>query len=137
MEYILIIMILIFNLFSVFLSVRMLKGYETTKIITIVGIGEVAIFIICNIIYAITSGGVPPEVHQASKWYIIFTILPVNILAIFCPIANEINKKSFNEVTEEKYRTRLIMYIVISIVVIIVQIMYVKNIQLGIANFKR
>lgn len=136
MEYILIIMILMFNVFSVFLSVRMLKGYEGSKIITIVGIGEVALFILCNIIYAITSGGIPPEIHQASKWYIIFTMLPVNVLTVFCPIANEINKKSFNEVTEEKYKKRIMLYILIALIVFIIQILYVKNIQLGITRFK-
>ena len=136
MEYILIIMILVFNVFSVFLSVRMLKGYEGAKILAIAGLGEIVLFVLCNIIYAITSGGVPPEAHQASKWYIIFTMLPINQLIIFCPIANEINKKSFNEVTEAKYRSRMMIYMIIAIAVIIVQIMYVKNIQLGIVNLK-
>ena len=134
MKTIIIITIIILNVFSVFFSVRMLKGYDLHKIIMCVLINELLVFGLCNIIYALTSGGVSNEIHQMAKMYIIFTMLPINMLIVFCPIANEVNKKSFGEVTNEKFNSRIMVYIIIIIVLLMLEIKYVKNIQLGINN---
>ena len=137
MKTILVLTIIVFNIFSVFISIRMLKGYEKSKIFMTVCVGELVLFALCNIIYAITSGGITPEVHKASKWYIVLTMLPINVLVMFCPIVNEINKKSFNETTDDKFAKKIFLYVVISIVLLVAETIYIKNVQLGIANFAK
>ncbi|MBR3134061.1 MAG: hypothetical protein IKG56_01195 [Clostridia bacterium] len=134
MKTIIIVTIIILNAFSVFFSIRMLKGYDTHKIIIAVLTSELLVLGICHIIYAFTSGGIPNEVHQVAKKYIIYTMLPINMLIMFCPIANEVNKKSFGEVTDKKFNNRIMIYIIMIIVLLILEIKYVKNIQLGINN---
>ena len=137
MKTVIILLIIAFNVFSVFITIRMLRGYEKSKIMMTVSVGEIVLFALCNLIYAITSGGVSPEVHQACKWYIILTMLPINVLIMFCPFANEINKRSFNEITDEKFSRNMFLFIVIAIVLIIIETIYIKNVQLGIVNIAR
>jgi len=129
------VVIILLNIFSILLSAKMLSGFEKTKIAGYILIGEIVNFIICNIIYAFTGNGIPVEVHETSKWMILFTILPINIMILFCPLAYLINKKYFDEISSENYSKKMIILVFLAIIIIIAEIIYIKNIQLGITNF--
>lgn len=137
MKSLIIVLILALNVFSIISIVKMVKGYDSKIILGFVLAGEIGMFIICNILYALSSLGIPSNVHQASKWLIVFTMLPVNIITIYCPVIKQINKKSFNEITEEKLKKRMSTYIIIAFVLLIIETIYVKNIQSGISNFNK
>lgn len=128
------ILILALNIFSIILNTKMLKGFDKAKMIRFLIIGEIVLFIISNISYAISSFGVPSEIHKGAKWMILLTMLPVNMILIFCPIISQINKKSFDEITDEQYKRRMLLFIIVAIILIVFETIYVKNIQLGILD---
>lgn len=130
----LIIALLFLNVFSIVMSIKMLKGFEKLKIAIYILLGELITFTMSNVIYALTANGVPAEVHQISKWMIVLTMLPVNIITIFCPIANLINKKAFDEVQSNTIKKRVIIIGIVTLAVIIFEIMYVNSIQIGISS---
>ena len=115
----------------------MLKGMEKQKIITLIAINEVIMFIITSILYALTSGDVSSEVHQSSKWLILLTMHPINKMIVSAPILGQINKKTVDKVSQQQFRKRIIIIGIIAVIIFIVEIVYVKNIQIGIANFAK
>lgn len=134
MKTVLTIALIFLNIFSILMSLKMLKGFEKAKIIISIALGEIILFTICNIIYALTSGGIPQDVHQASRFMIIFTMLPINMMVVFCPIASLINKRFFDEISEEDLKKKIIVVGIIALAILVFEMFYIKNIQLGIIN---
>lgn len=127
--------IILLNIFSVIMQMKMLKGLDKGKIIAYILTGELVMIILCFVLYELTSGGIPNEVHDASKWMIILTILPVNIMIVYCPILSLINKKSYDDISDNEFRKRLTIIIIVTIIIFIIELNYLKNIQTGIAKF--
>lgn len=127
--------IILLNIFSLVMQIKMLKGLEKGKMVALILTGEIVMFIVSFIVYALTSGGIPSEVHDASKWMIILTILPVNLMIIYCPILSLINKKSYDDVSDGELKKRLTIIIIVAIIIFVIELIYVKNIQTGIAKF--
>ena len=127
--------IILINIFSLVMQIKMLNGLEKGKVVALILTGEIVMFIVSLIVYALTSGGIPSEVHDTSKWMIILTILPVNLMIIYCPILSLINKKSYDDISDGEFRKRLTIIIIIAIIVCVIELIYVKNIQAGIAKF--
>lgn len=123
--------IIILNIFSIIITVKMLSGQDLTKKIAYVLGGEIGIFIVSIILYAISGSGVLDSIHQGAKWYMILTMTPVNTLLMYCPAISSINKRE----KEERANNKMSILIIIDIAIMIIEVIYVKNIQLGIANF--
>ena len=127
--------IVILNIFSIIMSLKMIKGFEKGKCLIYVLITEIIVFVISYIVYALTAGGVLPEVHQNSKWMLVLTMLPINVMIIACPILSQINKMAFNEIKDSDFKKRVIVLLAISVIIVFVEVMYVKDIQIGIQKF--
>lgn len=127
--------IIMLNLFSIIMQMKMLKGFDKGKTVAYILLGEIVMFVISYVVYALTSGGIPSEVHEASKWMILLTILPVNIMITYCPILSLINKKSFDDIGDMELKKKLFIVAVVAVFIFIIEIIYVKNIQTGIAKF--
>ena len=67
--------IILLNIFALVMQIKMLNGLEKGKMLALTLTGEIVMFVACFIVYALTSGGIPSEVHNASKWMIILTII--------------------------------------------------------------
>ena len=64
--------ILIFNLFSVLFSWKLLNGFDKSKKMIIILISEIINFILMMLIYAMSSTGIEMQIHSASKYMMIF-----------------------------------------------------------------
>lgn len=136
MQIILICFIIAINIFSVILGYKMLKGFDLNKKILLLVIGELLIFAIVNIIYNIGSNGVDQQVTDASKNYLLFIFLPVDMILIFAPIARLINKKSCGEIEEKDFKIKFLLCLIFSIIILVLECNYIKDIEVGILNMK-
>lgn len=131
MHTIIIIAIIILNIFSIIMLLKMLKGTELKiKIITCIAL-ILFMFIISNIIYGIGNIGIIGEIANKSKNMILLVLMPINMMIIASPIALQINKAHSKEIEKEEFLKKIITLVLIDIAILIVECIYIKNIQLG------
>lgn len=131
MHTIIIIAIIILNIFSIIMLLKMLKGTELKiKIITCISL-ILFMFIISNIIYGIGNMGIIEEIANKSKNMILLVLMPINMMIIASPIALQINKAQSKEIEKEEFSKKIITLVLIDIAILIVECIYIKNIQLG------
>ena len=131
MHTIIIIAIIILNIFSIIMLLKMLKGTELkTKIVTCIAL-ILLMFIISNIIYGIGNMGIIGEIANKSKNMILLVLMPINMMIIASPIALQINKAQSKEIEKEEFSKKIITLVLIDIAILIVECIYIKNIQLG------
>lgn len=131
MHTIIIIAIIILNIFSIIMLLKMLKGTELKiKIITCIAL-ILFMFIISNIIYGIGNMGIIKEIANKSKNMILLVLMPINMMIIASPIALQINKAHSKEIEKEEFLKKIITLVLIDIAILIVECIYIKNIQLG------
>lgn len=131
MHTIIIIAIIILNIFSIIMLLKMLKGTELKiKIITCIAL-ILFMFIISNIIYGIGNIGIIGEIANKSKNMILLVLMPINMMIIASPIALQINKAQSKEIEKEEFSKKIITLVLIDIAILIVECIYIKNIQLG------
>ena len=110
---------------------KMLKGTELKiKIITCIAL-ILFMFIISNIIYGIGNMGIIGEIANKSKNMILLVLMPINMMIIASPIALQINKAQSKEIEKEEFSKKIITLVLIDIAILIVECIYIKNIQLG------
>lgn len=131
MHTIIVIAIIILNIFSIIMLLKMLKGTELKiKIITCIAL-ILFMFIISNIIYGIGNMGIIKEIANKSKNMILLVLMPINMMIIASPIALQINKAQSKEIEKEEFFKKIITLVLIDIAILIVECIYIKNIQLG------
>ena len=131
MHTIIIIAIIILNIFSIIMLLKMLKGTELKiKIITCISL-ILFMFVISNIIYGIGNMGIIGEIANKSKNMILLVLMPINMMIIASPIALQINKAQSKEIEKEEFSKKIITLVLIDIAILIVECIYIKNIQLG------
>lgn len=131
MHTIIIIAIIILNIFSIIMLLKMLKGTELKiKIITCIAL-ILFMFIISNIIYGVGNMGIIGEIANKSKNMILLVLMPINMMIIASPIAIQINKAQSKEIEKEEFSKKIITLVLIDIAILIVECIYIKNIQLG------
>lgn len=131
MHTIIIIAIIILNIFSIIMLLKMLKGTELKiKIITCIAL-ILFMFIISNIIYGIGNIGIIGEIANKSKNMILLVLMPINMMIIASPIALQINKAQSKEIEKEEFLKKIITLVLVDIAILIVECIYIKNIQLG------
>lgn len=131
MHTIIIVAIIILNIFSIIMLLKMLKGTELKiKIITCIAL-ILFMFIISNIIYGIGNIGIIGEIANKSKNMILLVLMPINMMIIASPIALQINKAHSKEIEKEEFSKKIITLVLIDIAILIVECIYIKNIQLG------
>ncbi len=136
MEIITIGFIVILNLVAITILYRSLGNIEIKNKIAITIIGILLMYIILYVIYNISSKGIESAVVQASRQMIIFAFLPINLICIATPILMQIRKLKEKDLTNEKFKKKIIIYFIIAIVILVIECIYIKDIQTGIQSFK-
>ena len=134
---IIVISLIVLNLFAIFMLYKMLNGTDkkfrivTTIILIIVN------FVLVNIIYSISKIGVEEIVARGARNFLIFTMLPINLITMASPLAIQISKARNDNIEKDKFIKNIIVLIIIDVIIICVECGYIKNIQLGIERMKK
>lgn len=110
------------------------KNIEKNKRVMYTMISVGIMYIVTLITYFFSSIGIEKEVAQKSKDMIIFSFVPVNTIIIIPFIVSSFYKKKKGIITLEQLNTRTIIMIVITIVLLIGEFFYFRNIEKGIMN---
>ena len=131
-----IISILFLNIVSIFILLKMQKGLELGLKLKITGMLIIIDFIITLIICGIGQAGVASEIAQTAKPYMLFIIFPINLIVMASPLAVQISQMQAKDANREKIMKNIIGLLIFDVILVIVECIYVKNTQMGIANMK-
>lgn len=135
MKTFIILLIIAFNIFSILLSDKVLKGLDRIKVIKIIAINEIINIIAIMIIYYISSKNINKEIVNAGKILIPFAFLPINIIISAITYLKRIGERELNELDENLFKNEMTFCCIIFLVVLIIEGKSFSNIENNIANF--
>jgi small neutral amino acid transporter SnatA (MarC family) len=100
-------------------------------------IGIIAILIITWIIVLISSNGIQVENEnfiKIAKNTSIMLFAPINTIFTLPYLGNLLNKYKQKRLTEEKFKKRVLIFAIILLIIIIIEINYIKNFEIGLIS---
>lgn len=134
--------IVIILLFVVLLSYTWykLEAYEDIEKILLFVSGILLSWAITHILFMISSSGLNYEIvslkNQVGK-VLVLVFTPINGIIYMPYMARIMSKFKFDEIDEKEFTKKFLILIAILIVIFIIEVMYLRNIQLGIFELIR
>ncbi len=135
METAIIAFIVIMNLASILVIFKALSNIELKNKIILFAIGEIVMYVILYIVYSISSAGANELVVNSSRQIILFTLLPINIVCLEFPLMLTLKKLQQGDIVDSQFKKRMIICLIVCIIVLVLEFIYIKDIQAGISNF--
>lgn len=131
MEIIINVFIAILNLAAILVIYKSLRHIEMKSRILLIIIGEMLMYIILFIIYGISSTDIDETIVNSSRQIMIFTFLPINVIGIELPLLLTLKKFQQKDIKEEIFKKRMLFSLIISIIILIIEFCYIKDLQRG------
>lgn len=135
METAIIAFIVIMNLASIVVIFKALSNIELKNKIILVAIGEIVMYVILYIVYSLSSSGTNELVASSSRQIILFTILPINIICMEFPLMLTLKKFQQGDIDDSQFKRRMIICLIVAVIILVLEFIYIKDIQSGISNF--
>ena len=133
------IMIIVIALFIVQISFTIYRAeaYERIEKVIICVAGTLISWLITIILFNLSSKGIEYSnlefKHQVSK-ILVLVFTPINGIIYMPYIVKLMSKYKFNEIKNDELIKKILLLIIITIILFIIEVIYLKNIQLGIIN---
>lgn len=131
MEIIINVFIAILNFAAILVIYKSLSHIEMKNRILLIIIGEMLMYIILFIIYGISSTHIDETIVNSSRQIMIFTFLPINVIGIELPLLLTLKKFQQKDIKEEIFKKRMLFSLIISIIILIIEFCYIKDLQRG------
>lgn len=135
MEIIINVFIAILNFAAILVIYKSLSHIEMKNRILLIIIGEMLMYIILFIIYGISSTDIDETIVNSSRQIMIFTFLPINVIGIELPLLLTLKKFQQKDIKEEIFKKRMLFSLIISIIILIIEFCYIKDLQRGMNEF--
>ena len=123
MKKIICIILILLNLFTIFMLFNLLKEKDFTTRVAITLAATIIMYILANIIYLIADLGITSKTLESTKNLVKFAILPINIIAIGFTGLIIKGKESLR-----KNKKKRNLFLVISIIIVLIEIGYLREI---------
>lgn len=134
MEIIVSIGIFIINLVNILIMYRIMGDYEYKVRIGLIIIIYAVVFGISNIMFSMATSGMNTALIEKSRTMMTLSLTPINIIAMITPIFMQFIKLKANAIKKEKFKRNITIIIIVVIILSILEINYVKDIELGMIN---
>lgn len=120
------------NIFAIALNYKILKEKYKNKILMFIIVEEIILLIIGKIIFNIATKNIDNDVSSTSQNMILFIFQGMNMIIISSPLA-----KILDDNKNKSFSKRITIWIIVTIIIIVLECIYIKNIENGILNMKR
>jgi len=120
------------NIFAIALNYKILKEKDKNKILMFIIVEEIILLIIGKIIFNIATKNIDNDVSSTSQNMILFIFQGMNMIIISSPLA-----KILDDNKNKSFSKRITIWIIVTIIIIVLECIYIKNIENGILNMKR
>lgn len=129
MDIYLMIGILAANLIAIAIVYQFIKRLEKKQKLLFIAISVAMMYILISVVYWFSGLGVDEKVHEASKNFVLYLFVPVNVILFVPFFASQYMKLRLKKVSPEKFVNRLSVLVVLLAVVLVGEYFYFRNIQ--------
>lgn len=120
------------NIFAIAFNYKILKEKDKNKILMFIIVEEIILLVIGKIIFNIATKNIDNDVSSTSQNMILFIFQGMNMIIISSPLA-----KILDDNKNKSFSKRITIWIIVTIIIIVLECIYIKNIENGILNMKR
>ena len=124
------------NIISIVTVYQFIKRLDKKEIVIFIALSVGIMYILISTIYWISGFGVDEKIHEASKNFVLYIFVPVNVLLFVPYIASRYMKLKENEIKRSDFAKTIEIAVVLLIVVLILEFFYFRNIQTNIVSIK-
>ena len=121
--------IVLTNLIAISIVYQFIKKLDKKQILLFVGISVGIMYILVSLVYWLSGFGVEKELHEASKNFIVYLFVPVNVIITIPYFADKYMKLKTNQIKRDKFANKLTILFVVLIITLIIEFIVFKNIQ--------
>lgn len=132
----LMIAILLANILGITIVYQFVKKLEKKEKLIFIAISVALMYILISIIYWFSGFGIDEKVHEASKSFVLYLFVPVNVILFIPYFASQYMKLKLKQIKIEKFANKLSILVVLLIVVLVIEYFYFRNIQENINNMQ-
>lgn len=125
----LMIAILLANIIAIAIVYQFIKKLDNKEKLIFIAISVALMYILISIIYWFSGFGIDETVHEASKNFILYLFVPVNVILFIPYFASQYMKLKLKQIKIEKFANKLLILIVLLILVLLAEQFYFRNIQ--------
>ena len=122
------------NAISVLTVYKLIKGLGKRKSLLYIAISISIMYIIISIVYWFSGIGMNKDIHEASKNFVTYLFVPINMFLTVPYLAAQYMKLLANEIKRDKFAKKVEIVAIIFVIVLIVEFFYFRNIQSNIAE---
>lgn len=124
--------IILANAIAITIVYQFLKKLEKKELIIFLAINITVNYLLISLVYAISGIGIDATIHEASKNFVLYLFVPINMILFSSYIASRYMKLKLNEITREKFVRTLVNLSMLLIIVLIIEYFYFRSIQTNI-----
>lgn len=124
------------NVISIAVVYQFIKGLDKKQIIIFIAISVALMYVLVSIVYWFSGFGVNEEIHEASKNFVLYLFVPVNIILFVPYFASKYMKLRKNEIKRSDFAKKVEILAVLLIVVLVAEFFYFRNIQKNIGKIQ-
>ena len=121
--------VLLANIIAIAIVYQFIKKLDKKQKIVFIAISVALMYILISIAYWFSGFGVDETIHEASKSFVLYLFVPVNVILFVPYFASQYMKLKSRKIKIEKFANKLSILIVLLIVVLIMEYFYFRNIQ--------
>lgn len=124
--------ILLANIISIAIVYQFIKKLEKKQKLIFVAISVATMYILVSLVYWISGFGIDKNIHEASKNFILFLFVPVNVILIIPFFAFQYMKFKNKQIKIDNLIKKASTLVVLLIIVLIIEYFYFCDIQTNI-----
>lgn len=121
--------ILLANVIGIAIVYQFIKKLEKKEKLIFVAISVAVMYILISIVYWFSGFGIDETIHEASKNFVLYLFVPVNVILFIPYFASQYMKLKLRQIKIEKFINKLSVLVILLILVLVVEYFYFKNIQ--------
>lgn len=125
----LMIAIILTNIIAISVVYQFIKKLEQKEKVIFIGISVAIIYIVVSIVYWLSGINIDKNVHEASKNFIIYMFVPVNVILFIPYIAYNYMKLREKKLKREKFSKNFTLIAIIAICVLVCEFLYFQRMQ--------
>lgn len=125
------------NLFSIAIVYQFIKKLEKKQIIIFIAISVATMYVLVSGVYWLSGFGVEESIHNASKNFVTYIFVPVNVILFIPYLASRYMKLQTKEIKKEEFVRKVRFLPLLLLIVLVVEFFYFRNIQNNITQINQ
>ena len=121
--------IFVANAIAILLVYQFVKKLEQTDKVIFIAMSVAIIYIAVSLIYWISGFGIDKSVNEATKNFLTFLFVPVNVILLVPFVATKYTKYKAKKISKRDFAERLIKVVLVGIVLLTIECIYFKSIK--------